>query len=124
VRPSTLKLTKLDDEIYQDMEETFPDLRVTDEDKTGGVLKVDEDKMKSANGKKQWRDFIQRYENKGECYFESMHSDFRPPDFSSLLFLFSLAVSDYNFGTLIRTDASDEYTQFNTTFGKSKTHAY
>lgn len=29
-----------------------------------------------------------------------------------------LAVSDYNFGTLIRTDASDEYTQFNTTFGE------
>lgn len=28
----------------------------------------------------------------------------------------SLLVSDYNFGTLIRTDASDEYTQFNTTF--------
>jgi hypothetical protein len=84
VRPSTLKLTKLDDEIYQDMEETFPDLRVTDEDKTGGVLKVDEDKMKSANGKKQWRDFIQRYENKGECYFESMHSDFRP--LTSLLY--------------------------------------
>lgn len=29
----------------------------------------------------------------------------------------SFSVSDYNFGTLIRTDASDEYTQFNTTFG-------
>lgn len=29
-----------------------------------------------------------------------------------------VAVSDYNFGTLIRTDVTDEYTQFNTTFGK------
>lgn len=29
------------------------------------------------------------------------------------------AVTDYNFGTLIRTDVSDEYTQYNTTFGKS-----
>ena len=31
------------------------------------------------------------------------------------------AVADFNFGTLIRTDASDEYTQFNTTFGMSST---
>jgi len=29
-------------------------------------------------------------------------------------------VTDYNFGTLIRTDASEEYTQFNTTFGESR----
>ncbi|UZJ51366.1 hypothetical protein CBS101457_000686 [Exobasidium rhododendri] len=89
VRPSTLRLTKLDDEIYQDMEDTFPDLKVTESDKAGGVLKVDEEKMKSDKGKKEWRDFIMKYEHK---------------------------VSDYNFGTLIRTDATDEYTQFNTTF--------
>lgn len=67
VRPSTLRLTKLDDEILQDMEESFPDLRVTESDKTGGVLKVDEEKMKSEKGKKAWRDFIQKYEGKGEC---------------------------------------------------------
>lgn len=66
VRPSTLKLTKLDDEILLDMEETFPDLRVTESDKSGGVLKVDEEKMKSDKGKKEWRDFIQKYEGKGE----------------------------------------------------------
>jgi hypothetical protein len=66
VRPSTLKLTKLDDEIYQHMEEAFPDLRVTDEDKSGGVSKVDEDKMKSPKGKQEWRNFIQTYEGKGE----------------------------------------------------------
>lgn len=66
MRPSTLRLTKLDDEIYQHMEEAFPDLRVTDEDKTGGVLHVDEEKMKSVKGKQEWRDFIQKYEGKGE----------------------------------------------------------
>ncbi|PWN36019.1 DUF757-domain-containing protein [Meira miltonrushii] len=89
VKPSTLRLTKLDDEIYQDMEETFEELRQTESDKVGGVAKIDEERMKSDEGKKKWRDFIAKYENK---------------------------VSDYNFGTLIRTDASDEYTQFNTTF--------
>lgn len=47
------------------MEETFPELRVTDEDKAGGVAKIDEDRMKSDEGKKKWRDFIQKYENKG-----------------------------------------------------------
>ncbi|PWN90162.1 DUF757-domain-containing protein [Acaromyces ingoldii] len=89
VRPSTLRLTKLDDEIYADLEETFPDLRATEQDKTGGVAKLDEDRMKSEKGKKEWRDFIAKYEGK---------------------------VSDFNFGTLIRTDVADEYTQFNTTF--------
>lgn len=47
--------------------------------------------MKSPAGKEKWRLFINKYENK---------------------------VADFNFGTLIRTDASDEYTQFNTTFGR------
>jgi hypothetical protein len=47
------------------MEETFPDLKVTESDKAGGVLKVDEEKMKSDKGKKEWRDFIMKYEHKG-----------------------------------------------------------
>lgn len=29
-----------------------------------------------------------------------------------------IAVTDFNFGTLIRTDSADEYTQYNTTFGE------
>lgn len=48
------------------MEEVFPDLRVTPEDKTGGVSKVDEERMKSDKGKKEWRDFISKYEGRGE----------------------------------------------------------
>lgn len=66
VRPSTLRLTKLDDEIYADLEATFPDLKATDSDKAGGVAKLDEDRMKSDKGKKEWRDFIAKYEGKGE----------------------------------------------------------
>ncbi|CAO1618704.1 unnamed protein product [Sympodiomycopsis kandeliae] len=85
VKPSTLKLSKLDDEIYADFQENFTDL-ANDENK---VKKIDEDAMKSASGKEKWRLFINKYEGK---------------------------VADFNFGTLIRTDSSDEYTQYNTTF--------
>lgn len=77
MRPSTLRLTKLDDEIYQDMEETFPELRVTEEDKAGGVAKIDEERMKSDEGKKKWRDFIGKYENKGGYDVSAEH---RPTD--------------------------------------------
>jgi hypothetical protein len=93
------------------MEETFPELRVTDEDKAGGVAKIDEDRMKSDEGKKKWRDFIQKYENKGMSLLIGLRGGGDDTDRVHV-------VSDYNFGTLIRTDASDEYTQFNTTFGE------
>ncbi|CAO1628040.1 unnamed protein product [Parajaminaea phylloscopi] len=85
VKPSTLRLSKLDDEIYADFEQSFPEL-AADEAK---ISKIDEEAMKSAQGKEAWRSFINRYEGK---------------------------IADFNFGTLIRTDSSDEYTQFNTTF--------
>ncbi|WFD28486.1 D-lactate dehydrogenase (cytochrome) [Malassezia nana] len=85
VRGSALRLTKLDDEIMADFEETFPELAKNDE----AIRKIDEDEMKSPSGKEKWRNFINKYEKK---------------------------VADFNFGTLIRTDASDEYTQNNTIF--------
>ncbi|WFD40153.1 uncharacterized protein MJAP1_003139 [Malassezia japonica] len=53
------------------------------------VRLINEDSMKSPAGKQKWREFIAKYEKK---------------------------VADFNFGTLIRTDASDEYTQTNTIF--------
>ncbi|PWN95093.1 DUF757-domain-containing protein [Tilletiopsis washingtonensis] len=84
----SLRLTKLDDDIYAHMLDAFPELA---EGAAGdaAVGKIDEEEMKSESGKTRWREFIARYEGK---------------------------VTDYNFGTLIRTDASEEYTQFNTTF--------
>ncbi|SNX82407.1 related to DUF757 domain protein [Melanopsichium pennsylvanicum] len=103
IKPSTLRLTKrvpvsptqpsyllvamLDDEMYEDFQATFPEFSESSDPKS--VLKIDEEAMKSPAGKEKWRGFINKYENK---------------------------VADYNFGTLIRTDATDEYTQFNTTF--------
>lgn len=62
VKPSTLKLSRLDDEIYEDFQATFPEL-AGDEAK---VKKVDEEGMKSPKGKEAWRQFINKYENKSE----------------------------------------------------------
>ncbi|KAL1847269.1 hypothetical protein VTK73DRAFT_10383 [Phialemonium thermophilum] len=79
VRGSALRLTKLDDEIYEHFRRDFPDVGVDEP--------LDEDRMKSAEGKERWRKFIKAYEKR---------------------------VDDYNFGTLVRADPSKEYTQENT----------
>ncbi|KAK1225739.1 hypothetical protein PQX77_011300 [Marasmius sp. AFHP31] len=86
VAPRDLKLTKLDDEIYEDTMATFPELAEPPHEK---LTKLDEDWMKSPEGKEKWREFINRYEKK---------------------------VQDYNFGSLIRTDAREEYGERNTIF--------
>lgn len=46
--------------------------------------------MKSAQGKKRWRDFMMTYEKK---------------------------VDDYSFGTILRKDPKEEYTEHGTIFG-------
>lgn len=64
VRPSTLRLSKLDDEIYDDFKATFPELESSDEK----IKKLDEDAMKSPQGKEKWRNFLNKYEGKGEFW--------------------------------------------------------
>jgi len=86
VQPRSLKLTPIDDEIFNHLSEAFPEM-VTEP--YAGLKKLDEDMMKNAEGKKRWRDFINIYETK---------------------------VKDFNFGALIRTDAEDEYAQNNSIF--------
>ncbi|KAJ7132878.1 DUF757-domain-containing protein [Mycena crocata] len=86
VDPKELRLTKIDDEIYEDTLKTFPELSTDDYAK---LVKLDEDAMKSAEGKERWRVFIESYKKK---------------------------VKDYNFGSLIRTDARHEYGENNTIF--------
>ncbi|KAI1792793.1 DUF757-domain-containing protein [Ganoderma leucocontextum] len=86
VHPRELKLTKIDDEIFEHAMKEFPELAENDHAK---VTKLDEDWMKSESGKKGWHDFIASYENK---------------------------IKDYNFGSLIRTDARQEYSETNTIF--------
>lgn len=86
VPPKALKLTKYDDEIFDHAMKEFPELAEPPHEK---LTKLDEEWMKSADGKKRWRDFIEQYANK---------------------------IQDYNFGSLIRTDAREEYGETNTIF--------
>ncbi|PCH36869.1 DUF757-domain-containing protein [Wolfiporia cocos MD-104 SS10] len=86
VEPRNLRLTKFDDEIFEHTMSEFPELS---ENEYAKLTVLDEEWMKSAEGKERWRKFIQTYEKK---------------------------VKDYNFGSLIRTDARDEYGERNTIF--------
>ncbi|CCA69639.1 hypothetical protein PIIN_03578 [Serendipita indica DSM 11827] len=85
IPPRTLRLTRLDDEIYEHFVTEFPELVENPE----RIKALDEDIMKDANGKERWRKFIAAYEKR---------------------------VDDYNFGSLIRTDAAGEYSQVNSIF--------
>ncbi|OCH94652.1 DUF757-domain-containing protein [Obba rivulosa] len=86
VNPRDLRLTKIDDEIFEHTMLDFPELAQEPYDK---LTVLDEEWMKSPEGKERWRKFIQAYEKK---------------------------IKDYNFGSLIRTDSRDEYGERNTIF--------
>ncbi|KAF8574037.1 DUF757-domain-containing protein [Ramaria rubella] len=86
VQPTQLRLTKIDDEIFEHLSTAFPEAV---EEPYSKLLNLDEEWMKSEGGKQRWRDFMNQYEKK---------------------------VKDYNFGSLIRTDARDEYAQHNSIF--------
>lgn len=80
---SKLRLTKYDDEILEHFNKEFPDfdLKAT----------INEDEMKSKEGKEKWRNFINQYEKK---------------------------VEDYNFGTMLRANPAWEYGEKETIFGR------
>ena len=82
MRGSQLRLTRFDDEIYEHFKSTFPDF--------DPAATIDEDQMKSKEGKEQWRNFIKEYEKK---------------------------VDDFNFGTMLRTNPKAEYEEKDTMFG-------
>lgn len=82
---SELSLTPKDDEIYDHAVTAFPEF-LTD---PNFATHIDEDKMKSQEGKKRWREFMNTYEK---------------------------TVEDFNFGTLLRADPSEDYTEENTIF--------
>ncbi|KAI0083786.1 polysaccharide biosynthesis-domain-containing protein [Irpex rosettiformis] len=86
VEPKQLKLTKHDDEIFEHLKRDFPEMFEEPYDK---ITKLDEEWMKSKDGKEKWRKFIDSYKE---------------------------TVKDYNFGSLIRMDARDEYSETNTIF--------
>jgi len=78
---SKLRLTKFDDEIHEHFKKEFPDFDPADT--------IDEERMKSKQGKEEWRKFIAEYEKK---------------------------VDDYNFGTMLRSNPKFEYGEKETIF--------
>lgn len=81
-RGSKLRLTKIDDEIFEHFQKEFPDVDVAET--------IDEDKMKSKEGKERWRKFLMAYSER---------------------------VDDYNFGTMLRRNPKTEYGEKETMFG-------
>lgn len=86
----------------------FPEFSGTAHEK---LINLDEDWMKSAEGKQRWRVFIESCVLVRWC--------------TSMCFLTSFVrygryakkVKDHNFGSLVRTDAKKEYAETNTIFG-------
>jgi hypothetical protein len=60
MRGSKLRLTKIDDDIYEHFKKEFPDFDIT--------ATINENEMKSKAGKERWRNFIQTYEHKVDDY--------------------------------------------------------
>lgn len=60
VKGSGLRLTKIDDEIYDHLKEAFPEF--------DPAATIDEDQMKSKTGKERWRAFMMKYEKKVDDY--------------------------------------------------------
>ncbi|KDE03799.1 hypothetical protein MVLG_05740 [Microbotryum lychnidis-dioicae p1A1 Lamole] len=86
IKGSSLKrLTQHDDEIYDEFVKHFPELQ-----SDARLSKLSENELKSAEGKRRWREFMMPFEKK---------------------------VDDYNFGTLIRADVNEDYTESNSIFG-------
>ncbi|CAL7937588.1 unnamed protein product [Xylocopa violacea] len=77
VDPKFLKLTPHDNQIYKTFRDTFPDLKVD---------KINEDELKSPEGKMKWRPFCEQFKE---------------------------IVEDYSFGTLLRADCEGDYSEEN-----------
>ena len=81
---SKLRLTRLDDEIYEHLKKDFPDF--------DPAAELDEEEVKSKDGKERWRNFCMVY-SEGENKIE-----------------------DYNFGTMLRRSPKFEYGEKETMF--------
>ena len=82
MRGSKLRLTKIDDEILGHFQKDFPEIDIRET--------IDEDRMKSKEGKERWRNFMMKYEK---------------------------TIEDYNFGTMLRANPKFEYGEKETIFG-------
>lgn len=83
-RGSELRLTRYDDQIHEHFKKDFPEF--------DPAATINEDEMKSKQGKEHWRKFINVYE-KGE-----------------------FKIDDFNYGAMVRASPKTEYTQEGTIF--------
>lgn len=60
VKGSSLRLTRLDNAIYDHLKQDFPDF--------DPAATIDEDAMKSKAGKERWRNFLMKYEKTVDDY--------------------------------------------------------
>jgi len=60
VKGSQLRLTKMDDEIYESFKKEFPDF--------DPAATINEDDMKSKAGKEKWRNWVNQFEKKIEDF--------------------------------------------------------
>lgn len=60
VQGSKLRLTKMDDDIYEHLKKDFPEF--------DPAATINEDEMKSKTGKERWRTFMMAYEKKIDDY--------------------------------------------------------
>lgn len=77
VDPKLLRLTPHDEQIYKAFKDTFPNMKVD---------KIDENELKSAEGKAKWRPFCEQFKD---------------------------VVEDFSFGTLLRADCTGNYSEEN-----------
>ncbi|XP_012215893.1 protein PBDC1 [Linepithema humile] len=77
VDPKLLRLTPHDEQIYKAFKDTFPNMKVD---------KIDENELKSPEGKAKWRPFCEQFKD---------------------------IVEDYSFGTLLRADCTGDYSEEN-----------
>ncbi|CAE7075110.1 unnamed protein product [Rhizoctonia solani] len=85
IPPKALKLTKIDDEVYDDFLEQFPEYKAD----PSMIEIINEDILKSKENKQRWFKFMNAYEKK---------------------------VQDHTFGSLLRMNVKDDYTEGNTMF--------
>merc|ERR1712037_808895 len=75
VGPARMKFSPMDDELYQSFRKEFAEF---------DVVKIDEDSMKSKEGKEKWRNWVNQYKD---------------------------TLKDFNFGSLLRTDPTQLFSR-------------
>ncbi|TXT13054.1 hypothetical protein VHUM_01455 [Vanrija humicola] len=79
--PKTIKLTSIDDEIHAHLLDKFPEFK-----DHANLRVVDENWLKSKEGKERWREWLANYEQ---------------------------SLPDYNFGTMLRARSDELYSEHN-----------